>query len=135
MSNEKELSKTEWQVMNVCWRLGQATARQVHEADDELRSKDYRTVKTLLDRIAAKGYLRTERLGPLLLFEPAVAKRPTHRAALRGFVDRVLGQDVSPLVLHLAETGDLSESEERVLRELLRRLQDESGDPQSEEGE
>ncbi|MEM6706964.1 MAG: BlaI/MecI/CopY family transcriptional regulator [Acidobacteriota bacterium] len=125
MSSEKELSKTEWQVMNVCWRLGQATARQVHEADDELRSKDYRTVKTLLDRIAAKGYLRTERLGPLLLFEPAVSKRPTHRAALGAFVDRVLGKDVSPLVLHLAESGDLSESEERVLRELLERLEEE----------
>ncbi len=124
MKRSAELSKTEWQVMNVCWQLGQATARQVYEASDELKRRDYRTVKTLLDRIAAKGFLKTEKLGPLVLFEPAVDRRSTQGHAVREFVDRVLDSSLVPLVHHLAERGDMREDEARVLRELLARLEE-----------
>jgi len=105
--------------MNLCWRRGKATARQIYEDSLARRRRDYRTVKTLLDRIAAKGYLRVEKLGPLCLYTPRVSRREATSRAIREFVDVVLDRTLAPLFLHLAEQEDLTEEDLAALRRLV----------------
>ncbi len=119
----RPLSRTEWTIMQICWRLGRATARQVHEASD--RTRDYRTVKTLLDRMAAKGFLRIEKLGRLSLFVPAVARSRALSEVVTTFVDDVLERSVAPLYLHLAERDDLTPEEIAFFRRQLEREKEE----------
>ena len=38
------------------------------------QKRDYQTVKTLLDRITGKGYLKMDKLGPLCIYSPAVSR-------------------------------------------------------------
>ena len=113
------LSKTEWWIMNLCWRLGKSTARQVHDAALEERTRDYRTVKTLLDRIAAKGYLKIDKVGPICLYSPEVGRGQAFREAVAEFVDTVLDHTVAPLYVHLAEQEGLSEAEIAFFQEQL----------------
>ena len=113
----RPLSRTEWTIMQLCWHLGRATARQVHDASDGRR--DYRTVKTLLDRIAKKGFLRIEKLGRLSLFVPTVTRRRAFAEVTAVFVDDVLERSVTPLYLHLAERDDLSPEEITFFRRQL----------------
>ncbi len=113
----RPLSKTEWTVMLLCWRLGRATARQVYEASDGRR--DYRTIRTLLDRIAAKGFLRLGKLDRLSVYTPAVRRQRAFSEAVAEFVDNVLERSVTPVYLHLAERDDLSEEEVRFFRHQL----------------
>lgn len=132
MTNEtaQKLSRAEWKLMNICWRLGSATARQIYEESLLDQDREYRTVKTLLDRIATKGYLETEKLGPLVVFTPAVERRSTLRDAVGDFVDTVLGRSLGPLVLHLAEREDLSHEERETLEGLIARFQDPDAEAQ-----
>ncbi|MEM8963111.1 MAG: BlaI/MecI/CopY family transcriptional regulator [Acidobacteriota bacterium] len=112
---EKPLSRAEWQLMNLCWRLGnKSTARQIYEASLELKERDYRTVKTMLDRMAAKGYLTVEKLGPLSLFTPAIERRRVIGEAIRDFVDVVLDRALAPLFVHLATEDELELSDEEI---------------------
>ena len=115
--SRRRLSRTEWTIMQLCWRLGRATARQIHEASDGRR--DYRTVKTLLDRMAGKGFLRVEKLGRLSLFVPAVSRQRALSEVIADFVDDVLERSVAPLYLHLAERDDLSPEEVAFFRRQL----------------
>ena len=124
---KRPLSRTEWTIMQICWRLGRATARQVHEASD--RRRDYRTVKTLLDRIAAKGFLRIEKLGRLSLFVPAVTRQRALSEVITDFVDDVLERSVAPLYLHLAERDDLSPEEVAFFRRQLETQEEEEDEP------
>lgn len=124
---KRPLSRTEWTIMQICWRLGRATARQVHEASD--RRRDYRTVKTLLDRIAAKGFLRIEKLGRLSLFVPAVTRQHALSEVITDFVDDVLERSVAPLYLHLAERDDLSPEEVAFFRRQLETEKEEEDEP------
>ena len=126
----KRLSRTEWTIMQICWKLGRATARQVHDASDGRR--DYRTVKTLLDRIAGKGFLRIEKLGRLSLFAPAVTRQRALSEVITDFVDDVLDRSVTPLYLHLAERDDLSPEEVAFFR---RQLEAEEEEEEEEEEE
>ena len=118
-TSRQPLSKTEWKIMNVCWRLGKSTARQVFEESLRQEKREYRTVKTLLDRIAAKGYLEIEKLGPLCLYKPAVPRRRALRTAIQDFVEVVLDNSVAPLFVHLADREELSDEELEALRSLI----------------
>ena len=114
-----DLSKTEWIVMNLCWQHGKATARQIYDEASEARSWEYQTVKTLMDRLVAKGYLRMEKLGPLCLFEPAIPQTKTVAKAIDGFMNTVLGNTVAPLFAHLAKGRKLSDDEIASLRKII----------------
>ncbi|MEM7350824.1 MAG: BlaI/MecI/CopY family transcriptional regulator [Acidobacteriota bacterium] len=124
----QRLSRTEWTLMNICWRLGKSTARQVYDESSDRRDRDYQTVKTLLDRIAGKGYLKIEKLGPLCLYTPIVPRPAALATAIEDFTRTVLDNTLAPVFVHLADAGQLKEEELDSLRELLRRHEQAEGD-------
>ena len=122
MSNEPTpLSRTEWKIMNLCWKLKQGTAREVHETSIDDRQRDYQTIKTLLDRIVAKGWLEMSKVGPVCVYSPAVSRRKALAAAVTDFVDNILDRELGPLYLHLSDDEELSESETDLLRSMVER--------------
>jgi BlaI family transcriptional regulator, penicillinase repressor len=114
-----DLSKNEWTIMNICWESGKATARQIYEEAAKSRQWEYQTVKTMLDRLVAKGYIAREKLGPLCLYKPAVTRTRTVARTIDTFWDTVLGKTFSPLFAHLAKGQKLSREEIASLRKVL----------------
>ena len=114
----QRLSRGEWAVMTACWKLGRSTARQVYEAMGE-EEREYQTVKTLLDRIAAKGFLEVDKLGPLCLYTPTVRRATALRGAISEFMDTVLDHSLAPLFQHLAAREDIDDEELAELRKLV----------------
>jgi BlaI family transcriptional regulator, penicillinase repressor len=114
-----ELSKAEWLIMNCCWKKGKRTARQVYEEAREQKDWEYQTVKTMLDRLTAKGYLKCEKLGPLCLFEAAVQRAPAVARAIDAFLDTTLGDTLAPLFSHLAKSRKLSDEEIAALKKMI----------------
>jgi predicted transcriptional regulator len=118
--NLPELSKAEWLIMQACWdRRKSATAREIHEAVADARDWEYQTVKTMLDRLVEKGYLRREKVGPISLFATAVPRTKVVRRAIDGFVETVLGNELTPLLVHLAGSEKWREADLAVLKKLL----------------
>ncbi|MFC1573965.1 BlaI/MecI/CopY family transcriptional regulator, partial [Candidatus Latescibacterota bacterium] len=62
-----ELSKTEWSLMNICWKKGKVSAREIYEETLKEKQRGYQTVKTMLDRMVGKGFLEREKFGPIWL--------------------------------------------------------------------
>jgi BlaI family penicillinase repressor len=120
----RKLSPAEWSVMNLCWKLRKATARQIYEASLQNQERDYQTVKTLLDRIEAKGYLKMEKLGPLCIFSPIVSRASAVAGAVEDFVATVLDNSVAPLFQHLAKAENIDERELEAIRSLLRKSEE-----------
>ena len=114
-----DLSRTEWVVMNLCWDSAKSTARQIYEQALLKKKWSYHTVKTMLDRLAAKGYLRREKLGPLCLYEPAIPRSRVVDRSIAAFWDTVLGNTFAPLFAHLAKGKRLSEEEIAALKKLV----------------
>ena len=91
MAPVPELSKSEWELMLLCWDLGTPTAREVHQASLKNRPRDYRTVLATLNNIVAKGFLRVEKQpGPRNIptnrYIPAVSRRPAVERRIRAFL-------------------------------------------------
>jgi BlaI family penicillinase repressor len=126
-----ELSKTEWLLMKICWTQGKSTARQIYE--EALKKKDwgYQTVKTMLDRIVNKGYLRREKLGPLCLYQPGVPRSEVVKKAVQTFADTVLDNTFAPLFVHLAKGRKLTDEEIASLKKLVEEYKDEDANEHS----
>jgi len=113
------LSPLEHQVMTIVWRRGAVTASEVVEA---LRKPlTNATVRTLLRRLEAKGYLRHTSRGRAFVYEPVVAETQAATGALRRIVQRFFGGSASRLVAGLVDEGLIAPDEVRALSRRLKR--------------
>jgi len=109
----------EWTLLNAVWRLGKATVREIHDAVRGETGWAYTTVKTMLERMAAKGFLHVARVGPVKQFYARRRKSDVVPRAIEGFLDHVLGDSLAPLVGYIAKARGLDEKEIRELRRIL----------------
>lgn len=116
------LNDSEWTVMQALWAGAPATAREVLERIEAETDWAYTTVKTLLDRLAAKGAVSVEMQGHQSAYTPLVSQRTARRTALRSLVDRAFDGAFGSLVQHLAAEERLTPDERRQLREMAERL-------------
>lgn len=114
-----DLSRTEWSIMNICWRQGRSSARVVFEETLKEKTRGYQTVKTMLDRLVEKGYLRREKFGPIWLYEPTVSRPAILAREIESFVGTVLDHTVSPLFAYFVKKENLTSGELEELRKLV----------------
>jgi BlaI family transcriptional regulator, penicillinase repressor len=122
------LSKTEWNIMNICWKKGRASARVIFDETLLEKQRSYQTVKTMLDRLTEKGYLRREKFGPIRLYTPAVARSAVLAREIESFVGTVLDNTLAPLFVHFAKKEKLSREELDELRKLIEEKEKEKDD-------
>ena len=84
------LTEAEWTVISVVWELEPCTAPTVTDALAKDKGWSYSTVKTLLDRMLAKGLLSPERRRNSILYRSLI----TRNAAQRRSASRVGGGSV-----------------------------------------
>ena len=114
-----ELTPAEWLVMKVCWDKGKCTARDVYEEALKHRDWQYQTVKTMLDRLAQKGYVRVDKIGPICLYKPTISQAKVTGNAMDQFVGTVLDGALAPMFAHLARGRKLTPDEIESLRKLI----------------
>jgi predicted transcriptional regulator len=121
---QPKLTRFELDIMDVLWRRGLASVREIQEAFPEKRRPAYTTVQTMVSRLEAKQAVRRlKKIGNAYIFEAVV----TREAAQRRLVDELLsffGGRIQPVVAHLIETGRLTledvEEAEQTLKKLAR---------------
>lgn len=117
-------SKAELRVLEILWRLGSASIRDIQENFPEKNRPAYTTVQTLVYRLETKKALkRVKKPGSVNVFEPVISRT----AAQRNFIDEFLGLfggQMQPVMNQLIETGKLTLEDIQAAEETLRRLKD-----------
>src|SRR4051794_6235997 len=105
-NTSEALTEREAEVMDVVWRLGEATAQQVREALPG--SPHDSTVRTLLRILETKGFVTHEVRGKVYVYRAAVGRGEAQRVALRGVLNRFFAGSAEDLVLRLIEDEQLT---------------------------
>lgn len=128
MARERnELTDREWELMDALWDAGQATATDIQNQMRTSRGWAYSTVKTMLDRLVAMGYVKARRVGNVYEYSPK-SKRPTVVGKLLDDVtQRIFGGAAAPFIQTLIERNSLTEDEVRNLRKMLEDYQQSGG--------
>lgn len=115
----QNLAKRERQILDVLFRLGEATAKQVGEAlDPDLANA---TIRTQLRILEEKGVIKHRLDGRKYVYSPAEPRKTAAKSALRSVLDTFFGGSLEhALAAHLADPqSKLDEDDLQRLRDLL----------------
>ena len=115
---ELKISDAEWQVMEVIWQAGQATAADVIVSLSKT-DWNHRTIRTLLARLVEKGALATKTSGNRYIYRPVITRKRCVKQASKTFVEKVFAGDVNSLLAHFVRDAKISKEELVELRKLL----------------
>ncbi len=98
----------ELEVLQIIWRQGPCTVRQVLEELNRTRPRAYTSVMSLLNVMTDKKLLRRKPDGRAFLYSARVEEQPTLREMVGDLVERAFGGSAELLVARALEQTDLS---------------------------
>jgi BlaI family penicillinase repressor len=114
------LSDFELDVMARFWEHESLSAPALFAELGESRGVTYSTIKTIVDRLEAKGAIkRVDNRGKTILYRAAVSRDRVRKPLVKAFVRRVFGDDLRPLFAQLIRDEKLSPDEIDYLKRLL----------------
>lgn len=117
----RKLTEGEWAIMQAVWDNQPCAAPTVQELLQKQKGWHYSTVKTLMDRMAAKGLLTTEKIRNLTLYHAAITKRQAQRGEIMRAVKRAFDGALTPMMQFLLDSSQLSEEQLKELEVLIRK--------------
>jgi BlaI family transcriptional regulator, penicillinase repressor len=110
----KTFTDKELEIMRVIWELGEATAREIQERLPG--ESHYNSVLTIIRVLERKGHLTHRLRGKAHVYRARLQPDKSRSRMLAHLINQVFGGSAASLVLHLVETGDLSETDMRQIR-------------------
>ena len=124
-SSHTQLSRRERQIMDIIYRLGEATAAEVMENLPDPPS--YSAVRALMRILEEKKHLRHRQEGPRYVYTPTVPLDAAKQSALKHVLSTFFEGSVSQAVAALLDLGrdDLTDAELERLARLIDLTHDE----------
>jgi len=114
------LSDFEIDVLTRFWEHDRLSAPALFREIGESRGVTYSTIKTIVDRLEAKGAIkRVATVGKTIIYRAAVTRERVRKPMVKSFVKRLFGKDRRPLFAQLLQDEKLSEEEIDYLRQLV----------------
>tara|TARA_R110002072_G_scaffold303107_2_gene493816 strand:- start:93770 stop:94162 length:393 start_codon:yes stop_codon:yes gene_type:complete len=115
MTNADQLSRRERQIMDILYRLGRASAKEVMENMEDAPS--YSSVRTLLGKLVEKGHADHRESGLKYVYYPLVAREKASKSAL-GNVVKTFFEDSPYLAVNSLLDMSMHELSDEELDEL-----------------
>lgn len=131
MSSLNRATEAESAILNVLWRVGPSTVRQVHEAL-RARGTGYTTVLKLLQIMLQKQLVARDETARSHVYRAAISRKIVQKSALHELKERVFGGSMSQLVLRALSEQPASEEELAEIQATLKRLQEQRSKGSSE---
>ncbi len=113
------LTDLELEVMKAVWQRGHATVREVYEGMAAQRKIAYTTVLTMMGILEQKGYLKKTAGERAYTYRPTRPQKQVVGGMVKEFVNRVFSGSAKPLLVHLAESREISKEDLDEIAALL----------------
>jgi BlaI family transcriptional regulator, penicillinase repressor len=115
-----DLTEAEWAIIKAVWENEPCTAPDIRQKLRRQTGWTYSTVRTLMDRMVAKGLLAAEKERHPTLYRSAVSREQAQRGELFYALKHAFNGALTPMVQCLLDTGNLSTDELTELESLIR---------------
>ncbi len=131
------VSDSELEVLKTLWQESHLKVGEIRERlNRDGRTRAYNTVQTLLNRLEAKGFAGSEKVGRAFVFFPKVSQDQFLDHQLEDLADRICEGSQTPLMMALVKKPQFSRNEIQQFRQMLEHLEeryedeDETAEPQ-----
>lgn len=118
MCKMKELTKSEEQVMQVIWKIGQGFANEIMTAFPEPKPA-YNTVLTMVRILEKKGFVGHETFCKANRYFPIVSKEEYSQHSLKGLVSNYFNGSYTELVSAFTKKENLSVEQLQELKRMI----------------
>ncbi|HTY89258.1 MAG TPA: BlaI/MecI/CopY family transcriptional regulator [Candidatus Acidoferrum sp.] len=115
-----ELTAAEWFIIKAVWDEEPCTAPAIQEKLRPQTDWTYSTVRTVMDRMVAKGLLTAEKVRNLTLYRSVITREQAQRGELFYALKHAFNGALTPMVQCLLETHELSADELAQLESLIK---------------
>jgi len=115
-----ELTEAEWSVIKAVWETEPCTAPVIQEKLFQPTGWHYSTVRTIMDRMVAKGVLRAKKEGKLTIYQSAVTRAQAQSGELFYALKHAFNGALTPMVQCLLDSKDLNAAELAELESLIK---------------
>lgn len=124
-SPETVPTKAEMDVLQVLWKHGPATVRFVHDTlNEQKEAVQYTSTLKLMQVMTEKGMLTRDESSMKHVYSAVLEESKTKGTLLTRFVDTMYDGSVSNLMMALLGNDKTSDKEMKVLKEMLKKLDD-----------
>ena len=120
-----ELTEGEWAIIAAVWDNEPCAAPTVQEELAPRKKWTYSTVKTMMDRMVAKGLLKTERIRNLILYRSAITRKQAQSGEIMRAVKRAFDGALTPMMQFMLD-NNLSQEQLGELESLIKKKRVES---------
>ncbi len=114
----KRLTKAEEQIIQILWKLGQASTKEVRNELPEPKPA-ITTVSTVIRILESKGFVTHKRRGRKFLYYPLVQKEEYAKASLSRMITNYFDGSFKKMVSFFVEDGDMNLQElEEMIKEI-----------------
>ena len=115
-----ELTETEWAIIKAVWKEEPCTAPQIQQKLQKQTAWAYSTVRTLMDRMAAKGILSANKERNVTVYCSAITRSQAQRRELLYALKHAFNGALTPMVQCLLDAGELPEEELAGIEALIK---------------
>ena len=114
-----EISSAEWEVMRVLWTQGETTSKEITKILSTKQDWSASTVKTLLGRLADKGYLTSRREGRTYLYQAVLNEEEANLTAVQEVLSKICLTKHHHLLGKLIQQTPMTKEQIKYLQEIL----------------
>lgn len=121
----KVLGHLEAAIMDIIWKKGRVSVREVYDTLRLERRLAYTTVMTIMNRLADKGFLEKEKEGVAYFYTPVYTREEFNKSVVRQVIDGLLDEYADFAYSHFIQRIQ-EEDESRIeqLEQIIRAKQE-----------
>jgi len=116
-----EITKAEWKIIKVIWKMHPCTAPDVHEALEKSTQWHYSTVKTTMDRMVDKGFLKCEKIRNLNFYRAIISEAKAQKKEVMKTLKRAFDGAMTPMMQFLLDSDSLTSEELKEIENLAKK--------------
>lgn len=117
---QSEPTKSELEILQILWRLGPSTVRFINEElNEQKRAVNYSSTLKLMQIMAEKGLLQTDKTNMKHVYSATVEEKKTKGFLLDKFVETMYDGSNSSLMMQLLGNKKTSQKEIDEIRKML----------------
>jgi predicted transcriptional regulator len=118
--NAPRPTDAELEILNVLWRRGACTVREVHQAISRTKpATGYTTVLKTMQIMAEKELVRRDESQRAHVYEPRLAREQTQRQLIGDLLERAFDGSATKLVMQALSAKNASAEELSSIRDML----------------
>lgn len=119
-SESKLLTEVELELMNILWKLKEATVREVMAQLPTERKLAYTSASTIIRILEQKEVVVSRKLGKTHFYSPRLQKQDYENKTLHHVIENVFDGTPTDLVRRLISDTQLSEEERQEIKRIIK---------------